>query len=316
MPRKLLKRITYNWHIKIVSVVLAALLWIYVDSLKDKERFITVPFEIRNVPQGYTISSDTPPYVKIVLRGKESNLLLVAAHDIKAYVDMEKGKRGKIKGIVRIDKRGIPPGVSINEVSPRTVDMVIENIITRSVEALPVVIGKPAEGYVFTDAFSDPPVVSIRGPASVVNRIATVHTEPISIDGLAETVRKGAKVQMENSKVSLVDGETLSVTIVIEEEYVFTRIVDLPVEVHNLRDGLRAQPEPQSISALVKAPRRLEEKLSRKAIHVYISSEGIEYPGSYDLPVLFDSEMGEVSLVRLDPEFVSVKVETQKTRRK
>jgi hypothetical protein len=316
MPLKLIRRITRNWYVKIISVGLAVLLWIYVGSLKEKERFLTVPFEIRNVTPGYTVSSDTPSYIKIVLRGTEGNLALVKEEEVKAYVDMEKGRRGKIRGVVRVEKQGIPPGVIIKEVSPRSVELTVENVVTRSVQISPVIVGKPKDGFVLADVFVSPPSVIIRGPSTAVKKVSSLHTESVAVDGLAESVVRDARIKIDDSKVSLEDESPVAVSIVIEEEYVVRRYESLPVEIQGLGSGLRALAVPAGASAVVKVPKRLEEELSPRSLHVYINGEGIDKQGTLQLPLLFRSDLAGVSVVRVEPQHADLIIEKLKSVRK
>jgi YbbR domain-containing protein len=316
MPPKLIRRVIYNWHIKIVSVALAVLLWIYVGGLKEKDRFITVPFEIRNITPGYTVSSDTPSFIKIVLRGTEGNLALVKEDEIKAYVEMDKGRRGRNRGAVRVEKLGIPPGVTIKEVSPRTVDLTVENLVTSSVEVAPVIVGKPQDGFFLADVRVSPSRVIIRGPSTSVKKVNSLHTESITIDGLAESVVKNSRVKIEDGKISLTDVSRVTVSILIEEEYVIRRYEGLQIEIRSLGSGLRALAVPPAALVTVKVPRRLEESLSVRSLHVYINGESVDRQGTYELPLLFMTDLEGATLVRLEPQRIDLIVETLKSVRK
>jgi YbbR domain-containing protein len=316
MQRTLIKRILLNWHIKIVSVGLAALLWFFVGGLKEKDRFITVPFEIRNITPGFTVSSDTPSFIKIVLRGTEGNLTLVKEEQIKAYVEMEKGRRGRNRGAVRVEKQGIPPGVAIKEVSPRFVDLTVENVVSRSVEVSPVVVGKPREGFFLADVQTSPSRVVIKGPSTSVKKVESLHTESIDIEGVSESVVKNARVRNEDGKISLADASQVTVSIIIEEEYVIRRYEGLPVEIESLRSGLRAIAVPATALVIVKAPRRLEDRLSPGSLHVYINGEGLDKQGARGVPLLFKTDVEGVAAVRLEPPHVDLIVETLKAVRK
>jgi YbbR domain-containing protein len=316
MPRKLVRRFTHNWHIKIVSVGLAVLLWIYVGGLKEKDRFITVPFEIRNVTPGYTVSSDTPSHIKIVLRGTEGNLALVKEGEIKAYVEMEKGRRGRNRGAVRVEKQGVPPGVAVKEVSPRSVDLTVENLVTKSVEVSPVVVGKPKDGFFLADVYVSPSSVVIRGPSTSVKKVNSLHTESIAIDGLAESVVKNVRVRVEDGKISLTDSPQVTVSIMIEEEHVIRRYEGLPVEIQSLRSGFRALVVPSAAMVVVKVPKRLEESLSAGNLHVYINGGSIDKQGTLELPLLFRADLEGVSVVRVEPQRVNLIVETLRSVRK
>ena len=47
-----------NWGIKLVSLGLSLTLWFYVTSKGKTEMTLTVPLELRNIPQGMTVVGD------------------------------------------------------------------------------------------------------------------------------------------------------------------------------------------------------------------------------------------------------------------
>lgn len=128
MRLSILKRITYNWHIKLLSLILGFLLWLYVDGIREKERFLSVPTKIINVPQDHLVVSSTPESVKIVLKGRESNLALVDEGMIEAYIDLENSTELETRRRVKIDMNSIPQGVSIKEISPRIIEVRLERM--------------------------------------------------------------------------------------------------------------------------------------------------------------------------------------------
>ena len=89
---KIFKRIVQNWHIKLLSLVLAGILWIYVNSIQESERFLSVPIEVKNISENFLVSNELPEFVQLVLRGREEYLSLImydSQHDLPGIVQLQ-----------------------------------------------------------------------------------------------------------------------------------------------------------------------------------------------------------------------------------
>ena len=224
---KLIKRIVQNWHIKLLSLALAAILWIYVDNLKAKEMFFSIPLEVKNVPAHHMVANDLPAAVKVVLKGKESSLALVNEDILKAYVDLEKRARARSRDVVRVDKASLPRGVTVKEINPAAVEAEIEIVSRKNVKVVPVIYEDAPFGYQLEDVEVEPIEVEIEGPVSLVNGIASVYTEDIDVSGLTETTIKDAKINLSDDKILLVNGDSVTIKAIVKEVYVVKRIEDL-----------------------------------------------------------------------------------------
>ena len=223
MPLNILKKITRNWHIKLISIALAFVLWVYVENLKEIEHSYTVLVEIRNIPAEHMVSNELPIHVNVILKGNERNLQQIEGSNIKAYVDIKNTTEGERRGIVKIDKNGIPTRVSIKEINPRAVDIKIEKIWVKIVKVIPVIVEEPPEGYLFQDVVIEPEQVRIMGPASQVAEIDSVYTMDINIGDLTETIVKEVGVHI-GDMLTLVDGEVVSAKIIIKEKFIIKDI--------------------------------------------------------------------------------------------
>jgi YbbR domain-containing protein len=85
-----------NWPIKLASLVLAVTLWIYVTSKGKTEMSLTVPLELRNIPQDMAVVGDVPGTIEIRLQGQERALRDIAAgKKVVGIVDLGRGKEGE-----------------------------------------------------------------------------------------------------------------------------------------------------------------------------------------------------------------------------
>ena len=63
-----------NLPLKVISLVVAAVLWLAVSGQSTVERNIRVPLEYRNVPPGMEMVGDPPGQADVRLRGSSGNL--------------------------------------------------------------------------------------------------------------------------------------------------------------------------------------------------------------------------------------------------
>lgn len=218
MKLKLLRKLTYNWHIKLISVVLASILWLYVRGLQEKERFISVPIEIRNIPSGYVVTEKVPQFVKLVLRGKEKTFSLIENSDITAYVDLGNSIKHTSKLAIKVDGESIPGNISIKEISPRMVDVHISKIITKKVRVVPVMVSKPPQGYIVEDLIVEPEFVEIRGPESLLETFEVAQTEGIDVSNFSETIRVNAKISKQDERIEFVGDTNIAVSVKIKKK--------------------------------------------------------------------------------------------------
>ena len=305
---KILKKITYNWHIKLISVALAFILWIYVENLKEIEHSYPVPVEIRNIPEGHLVSNELPILVTVILKGNERNLQQIEDNNIRAFVDIKNSTDSERRGVVKIDKNSIPSRVSIKEVSPRVVDIRIEKIREKTVKVVPVIIEEPPEGYLFQDVEIEPDQVRIKGPESQVAEIDSIYTMDINIGDLTETIVKEVGVHI-GDKLMLVDEEVISARIIIKEKFIIKDIRKSEITSVNVREDLSVSFEEILPLVSLKIPKRLENSVSRDRFSLYVDCEGIDEPGIYTLPLFVKLNIDNVSLIKIEPPSAEVTVE-------
>ena len=305
---QIFRKITHNWHIKLLSLALAGILWIYVNSIQEKERFLTVPVEVRNVSEDFLVTSELPEFVQLVLRGRDEVLSLINEGDVVAYIDLEMNSEGETKKIVKIERRGIPRGVSIKEIEPRLIDVVLDRAMRKSVKVIPVIMADLPDGYSFEDIVIEPSEVKIQGPSSLLNEVESVYTKELNFRNLTETTVIEVELETGSDKITLINNEPVSVRILIREEFVIKRVSSVMIYPVNVAEGLMPDLGEQQVSVLLKLPKRLESEFRDEQVYVYVDCTDINETGDYSLPVSFQSDIKGASLVRVDPPTVTVRM--------
>lgn len=175
------KYILPNWPWKLLSLLIAIMLWggliTQDDTLTREKTFNDVTISVRNSDtlrrNGFIVVSglDDLPTLKMRVEVPQRMYNTVAASNYDPRIDLS-----KIKAIgeqtLSISTTSTTTFGSVSDISVESVTLTIEEYITRS--RIPVrlnVTGQLAENLYATSPTSDPLYVTVSGPKSLVNRI-------------------------------------------------------------------------------------------------------------------------------------------------
>ena len=81
--------------LKVLSVVLALLLWMIVSGEETVERGLRVPLELQQVPAGLELTGEVPATVDVRVRGASGTLSRVSTGDVVAVLDLRSARSGR-----------------------------------------------------------------------------------------------------------------------------------------------------------------------------------------------------------------------------
>ena len=208
------KGLMNNWGLKILSFLLAVMLWLIVVNIDDPvttQTFNNIPVVVTNAEvlaatnQTYQIEDGTQN-VSVTVRAKRSVLNKIKADNIKATADMkELTLQTQIPISVEIT------GVSYEsvEVSPRNLQVKLEDEETKKFPIVPKTTGTVRDGYTLGEIQAVPEMVSIRGPKSVIDSISKVEAS-VSVSGLSEDVVTKSELVLYDSDNNVIDQSLLA----------------------------------------------------------------------------------------------------------
>src|SRR5262249_10350775 len=154
--------------LKLLSFVMALLLWMVVSGEQTVERGLRVPMELQQLPPGLELTGDIPTTVDLRVKGPSSALSRGAPGDLVAVTDLRGAQEGRRLFPLTREQSRVPFNVEVVQVTPSAVAITFERSASRMVPVTPAVDGRPAPGYVVGAKTSDPARVEVVGPESVV----------------------------------------------------------------------------------------------------------------------------------------------------
>src|SRR6516162_5772708 len=158
--------ITHNWHLKIVSLILATMLWMAVANQASSEIGLEVPLEYRNIPPQLEITGDMTNTVQVRLRGSSNVIKDITARDVSTTIDLAKMLGGE--KIVPLSPQNVqaPFGAEVIRVNPSSVRFNLERTVTKTVSVAPTINGQPPDGYE-AKVSVNPATMDVEGPESL-----------------------------------------------------------------------------------------------------------------------------------------------------
>jgi len=210
-------KLTDNLFLKVLSVVIAILIWIVVMNINDAEK--TKPFQLNvNLINTEVITEngkvfrvvDDSDTVILKVRARKSIVDELKATDFILTADMQKNlKYDRMVGItVECKNRNINVDEQVT-LSHSNVDVSIEDSVTEQFQVHVKHSGTPNSGLIPGNMIPEQTIIKISGPVSLVERIETVEAM-VDITGLPGTTVKTCELKLYDSAGGIIDSTYLN----------------------------------------------------------------------------------------------------------
>ena len=310
--RDLREALRRNPGLKLVSLLLAFFLWFSINmSERNAERIVDLQATMRKVPIDLVVTSLPGDPVKVTLRGPRTILDGIDERRTRLAVDLTGVSPGDVRVELSADmvRPEIPRRLKVVQIEPARLRLRLERLVRRLVSVRADLAGMPALGYTVTESHVTPGQVEVSGPASKVDDLKEITTEPIDLRGLSETVERDVPLAWAGGFITLVP-DHVRVMATLEEVIVSREFKG--VEVHPLHDDVRAQITPARVDVTVRGPQRLLHNFRFPDGAVTFDAAGLA-PGQHRVPVRV-SLPPPLEVTGRQPEVLAVQVAPKGTR--
>jgi YbbR domain-containing protein len=217
-----------NWGLKLTALFLAFILWLMVHGDPGTERNIMVPLEIR-IPRELVITNeDRLSFVEVSIRGTLSSGGF-GQPSLICVLDLPSASEGE--RLVPLTPQNIQPrttGLEVLTVRPPRIRLVLERETSKEVR-IDANVGAPETGFEVYGVTVSPSIALIRGPRSRLDRINSVSTDAVSLQGEKGSIRKFVNLNIKDSLVHSVSAEPVEVEIEIGPRRSLQTISPVPV---------------------------------------------------------------------------------------
>ena len=296
-----------NIGLKLISLLLALLLWLQVAGQQTVQRTLSLPVEFVNMAPEMEISNDYERRVDVVLRSRRGTPNFEDG-SLTVKIDLRGAIPGPEKsyplGEDNISDR--PPGLEVVSITPTRIRLLLENTVRKSIAVVPELVGEPAEGFQVTKVQA--PRVTIIGPQSRVQEVSEAQTEPIGITGLSSTLVRNAAVDIDDLALRM-EPASVDIIITIEEERREVQVRRIPIEL--VPEGVEATLMTRRVEIVGTVPISFTGELSTQDFQASVNVQALEpRQESYELVpqiTIVDQYAGIFRIQSVIPERIKVR---------
>lgn len=179
--RSIMILLTQTLGIRFLLALIAAIgLWIYLTEQTSGLKTATAPLvtvEITGVPSDLIVvpqpNQATPPTVQVTAMVPPDQVNKVSASWFQATIDVSGSTEPGTKTYPVVVKP-LQPGVNPQSVTPSVLPVTLEREAQRDMPITPVYQGQLPPGYTYSPPVFDTQTVTVRGPESVLQKVASV----------------------------------------------------------------------------------------------------------------------------------------------
>lgn len=269
----MLEALLRNWRLKLLSLLLAFVLWVAVTGESPIVQDFEIPLAL-SVRDEHTISGRAPRSVTVRLQGPESLVRGIEASRLEVVAELKDLSPGqRTIQLSPANVKGVPAGVRVERIDPDRLSLTLARKVRRTVPVIPSFLGKPPEGYAFYGAEVSPDTVDIEGPEPEVSGTSRVRTDPIHLEHAQGpfTARVGAVP--DSPEVRVVDQPTVAVRVQVDLAPIEIAFPSVPVVLAGQTH--EAEVRPATVRVRLAGPPSLVSSLRAEQVRVVADLAGL-----------------------------------------
>ena len=254
------KAISKEWLLKLVSIFLAVLLWYYVGGEDTVDKSVMIPIEIINLPRDLVISNQFKKEIEVTVSGPRSLILDMANRAVTRQIDLSAAVPGTM--VIENSNRHIPVprGITVQRVQPSSLILSLDKLIQKAFPVTAKTSGQVADGYYLKSLKTDPDVITITGPSTILKAEEDLKTKVIDIEGIKESTQQQVPLDLDPAIVELIGETSVTADLVIGLETHTKTLTG--VKVHVVIDGVLRKVMPATVKVVANIPSLLLDRES------------------------------------------------------
>jgi YbbR domain-containing protein len=213
----MLRRLVANWELKILSVVIAFVLWLVVVGGGKSQLAASAVVEYTGLAGDLVLVGRPRDSVQVELEAARWAVARLTPGAVRARVNLAGMREGENVATLSPDLVEAPPGVTVRRVTPNRLQVTLAAAVAKTLQVVPQIRGAPEPDHVIHGVTVEPATVQVKGARSTIEGRTTVETVPVDIAGRRETVSQSVGLALPES-VYLTDQQKVQVTVEIKPE--------------------------------------------------------------------------------------------------
>ena len=300
-----------NLTLKILSLILAAVLWFFVSGKSKTELALSVPIEFTSIPTDMNIITKVPTSIHIRVKGTKTLLRPLTAKPPSLSINLAKAVTGK--NVIRLAQESfndLSLGVDVVNIDPDTLTIYLDRFVKVT---LPIEIktkGVSPKGFQIREIKITPPTAKFRASEEYLKKHDVVFSKPLDISQIRQNTTIDVILLTPPNELKLLNPESkISVAIEIGESQAQRVIKGIRIDFQNRDKEIgRIGISNYFVDLVVECPLLMQIDDIRKKAHISVDLVHlmkVNENGYYTFPIQV-SLPEKVKLLSIDPTEVEI----------
>jgi YbbR domain-containing protein len=273
MSQKLRHTRIENKGLKLLSLLLAILLFVVSRQPVSDVRLVSVPIEYRGLSEGVQISGDAEQTVSVRLSGPRDLVRSLLSNQVLVVADLSNKEPGERTAQLKADESSLPENVKVLQIKPASIRIKLEPTARKRVKVEAQFMGQVEDGYEFYRARLTPDEVEIEGPQSQVNKLGRVMTEAVTLTGQKASFQTSVEVETPHDSLRVKPPSTINLSVEIGEARGLRRFAHVPLQWVDKAPNERSAPK--TVEVELYGPKSMINALRADDLRVELKTAGL-----------------------------------------
>jgi YbbR domain-containing protein len=203
-----------DWGLRLLALGIALGIWFNAsveDRLVSTEKVVEASVSYIS-PRGFVVVNPVQN-VNVRLAGSKKAIRQLSPSMVDVQVDLSRRPAGMNDVTLSSENVLAPDGLDVTSIEPNTIRLDLEREVTQRLPVFPRLTGEPAAGSVVEEPEVFPSQVLVTGPESILARVESLSTAPISLDGHALPFEEPVAVAAPDPLIQIVQPARVTVRI-------------------------------------------------------------------------------------------------------
>ncbi len=298
----MVSKLSLNMPLKLLSVLIAIVLWFAVLGSRNVEINKEVSIEIIT-PEDLIVSNEVPDKVNFRMSGPKAFLRsILNRKEDPIRINFSNAKAGVSTYRLFQDNIQVPMGVKVLTVNPSSIAVKLEPVKHKEVQVRLVTKGTTPPGFNLVNLNLTQDTIKLKGPESKISALKEISTVPIDLAELTESGEKEVGLDFTGEGGVMLDERAPTIKYEVSQVTANFKIRNADVKA-NVGSGKKAKVDPKEVTIFVKCTADELKEVNRSKVFGIVNVTDKPF-GTYEVPIS----------VTLPPNIKLIKVVPQKAK--
>lgn len=305
--KKTVNLITKKFHIKILCLLMAFILFLYVRYQQEFSKDYISKLEIINIPPKLLVANDINENITVTVKGFRDNKHEYP-FEFSAYIDLTNAQIGSNMYKVVLAEEMDYKNMNII-ITPNRIHVVLDELVYKTVPIKASVIGSASLGLNIEEIKISPSNTIISGPKNLISSIDKIGTVPLDLTDKYLDYATRLKLNLPKNIKS--DILTVDANIIFNKDTEKIEFNDIVLNINNLDSRFNIKSEnPLVVEKLIlEVNKNFADEISKKDLFLYLNLKNITNAGFYSNLSVEANIPTHAKLIQIEPSFFDIETE-------